>query len=274
MTQPELRRLSCQSIIVKNRLRRVLPERLDAMAESIRLKGGVQTPIECEDTPDGPRLVYGLHRLEATIHLQLPDVPALVYPEGYFGSEEDIREREITENIDRAELTALERAVFVSAWVDIYRARAGAKKPGPKKPVIEDEEELSAKFALNFTEAAQNTFGISRRAVFHARKIASIAKSLRDRIDAHPLATNQSALLLLADESADRQERVVQLILSGEATSVAEAIGIIDRQPKPASAAAWEKLSERFARLKDIERDRFFELHSEAIELWLAKRSR
>lgn len=267
----------CAEIIVGNRLRKVLPDRVATLQISFEEKGHL-TPIDLVEVEGGMRLIYGAHRLAARIASGADDIRAVLHPKGTFGSETEILLREIAENFDRFELTALERAANVAALRDIHLAENGPAKRGPKAKQSPDEamDEMSAKLALNFPEVVQRTLKLSRRDVFRALKVASIALELREQLAAHPIADNQSELLALAAETPARQAKMVALLVADQAkvTSVAEAIAIIDRLPPPVVLRPYERLSEGFSRLRIEERDRFFEIHSDDIDRWLAARGK
>lgn len=271
--KPVLDYIAPTSIIVRDRLRKVLPKRVEALRPEIRDQG-VQQPIEVVETAEGPRLIKGAHRLAAVLAETMPVLPALIYPEGSFGSEEEIRAREISENFFRFELNALEHAVAIAEWREVYEALNGKAKRGPKaKAAVTDAalNELSANFALNFTDVVQETLRLSRRAVYLALKVATIEADVRDRIADHRIAANQSELLALSAEPAARQGKIADQLLLG-CDSVFDAIAIIDSTPAPVVLAAWERMSEKFSRLGPNEQARFFALHEEPIRVWLASK--
>lgn len=265
--------LDPSTIIVRDRLRLVLPARVETLALEIRT-AGMQQPIEVVETPDGPRLIKGGHRVAAALMAGLSTVPALLYPEGTFGSEAEIRVREISENFVRFELNALEHANAIAEWREAHETLHGKPKRGRKAKdaaSIEVLDEMSAKFALNFPEVVQETLGLSRRAVFLALKIASIVPQVRALLAPHQVAGNQSELLAIAAEPAARQEAIAAQLLAG-AESVAAAIALIDNTTPPEPMARWEKLAESFSRLRPAEQERFFSLNQDAILAWVASR--
>lgn len=254
--------------------RRLDPAWVETLADLFSSQGQL-SPIELITAGDRYRLVFGGHRLAAARQLGWPKIGAVVKSHEDFASEAEIILAEITENLARRELSVLDRAVDIARWREIYEATQIIKKAGrPKKVSPDDAEEISAKFALNFSEAAQKTFDLSRRSVFNAVKIASIAAEVRDRIALHPIADNQSELLALAGELPGRQADIVALLMTepAQASTVAGAIAILDRAPEPAKPTAWQKLSETFSRMKERDQDRFFELHEAAIQRWLKGR--
>lgn len=252
--------------------RRLDPAWVETLSDLFASQGQL-SPIELIEREGRYRLVFGGHRLAAAKLIGWSAIRAVVKDAAAFATEAEITLREITENMARRQLSVLDRSVDIARWREIYEATHRVAKRG-RKSAIEAEDELSAKFALNFSEAAQRAFNLSRRSVFLACQIATIPSDLRDRIALHAIADNQSELLALAAEPADRQEQIVALLLAepAQAASVADAIAIIDRLPKPQPAQAWEKLSDTFSRLKQKDQDRFFELHASAIRRWLANR--
>lgn len=268
--------LDLAAIDAPGRLRKALPARVEALAEDIDQRG-LLTPIEVVGPLDGGsyRLIYGAHRLAAVRLLGWDSVPAIVHAPSAFADAAEERLRGIRENLMRFELNALERAVAIAAWRDIHEAangkvkRGGDRRKKPVEPLLDDQ---SAKLALCFSEAAQETFGLSARAIFRALKIATIPAEIRDRIADSALADNQSELLKLADQAPNRQAQIVGLLLAEPpaAASVDEAIAIIDKVPPKQAAERWLKVSDTFSRLKTADKYRFFESHRTVIEQWLS----
>ena len=85
----------------------------------------------------------------------------------------------------------------------------------------------------------------------------------------------QRELLLLADLTPVRQKAVVDLLTAepAEATSVTEALALLDHAPGAKPVPAYERLYDRFTRLKAPEKEAFFELNADAIDIWIAKRA-
>ena len=251
--------------------RRIDPTWVKTLAE-LMVSPADCAPIEVVARGERYDLVFGGHRLAAAQTKEWETIPAIVKAAGDFANEAAIILREITENLARRELSVLDRAIDIARWRDIYEATLYVKKAGrPKKA---EPEEITAKFAVNFSQAAQKTLGISERAIYLALKIATISAALRDQIALHAVADNESELLLLASQPADRQAQIVEMItrIALPAASVSDAIAILDRKPERQREAAWQKVAANFSRLKVSEQDRFFDLHEGAIQRWLANR--
>lgn len=240
---------------------------------------GQKTPIELVRDGQTLTLVAGAHRLEAMRRFGSKTIAAIVRDRSDFESEAQIALAEITENLARRELSVLDRAVDIARWRDIYEATNNVTGRGrPKKRGKVDEEtseEISRTFATNFPEKAQQVLGVARDSIFRALRIARIGADVRHRISLLPLADNQSELLALAAESPDRQAKIAEMLGAETplAGSVAEAIAILDRAPKPVKLERYQKLSNAFSALSVKQQDAFFELHADAIERWLKARS-
>ncbi|WP_164890690.1 ParB N-terminal domain-containing protein [Mesorhizobium sp. M7A.F.Ca.US.002.01.1.1] len=260
--------------------RRLDPAWVATIMADIHSGNGHMVPIEVvPEKTEGYeyRLIFGGHRLAAVAGLGLDEIEAFVKDPKHVATETQIRKREIAENLIRRQLSVLDRAKDIADWRDIYDAEHGTGKTGRKKSreIVEDDE-LSAKFALNFSEAAQAVLGISRRSVFHALKIATIPEPIRQDISLHAVANSQTDLLQLAAETPERQVAIARLLTMAAADApqtVSEAIAVIDRTSKPATAQKWEKVASEFSKLKESEQDRFFTLHEGAIQRWLKGRA-
>ncbi|MBZ9678934.1 ParB/RepB/Spo0J family partition protein [Mesorhizobium sp. ES1-1] len=263
--------------VPRNR-RRTDPAWVATLMADMQAGNGHMVPIEVvPETTEGYqyRLILGAHRLEAVAGLGHVDIDAFIRDPKEVANEAQMRKREIAENLIRRQLSVLDRSRDIADWRDIYDAENGTGKAGRRKAreVVEDDE-LSAKFALNFSEAAQSVLGISRRSVFHALKIATIPSAIRESISLHPVADSQADLLVLAAEPAERQAAIAKLLLAdpAEAFTVADAIALLDKVPAPIKEPTWQKVATAFSKMKEGDQDRFFALHEAAIQRWLKGR--
>lgn len=229
-------------------------------------------------------LVTGGHRYAAKVKAQHATIRAVVWQERDFAHRAQIKLVEIAENFMRRELSALDRAFDVAAWRDVYETLQGAVKRGGDRrsksksqveTLIGDEAMSVAAetFAATFTVAAQRALGLSRANVFRSLKIAGLGEAARHRISLLPIADIQSELLALVAEPAARQALIIDKLVDG-AASVADAVAIIDDLPPSLQLSAWEKMSERFSRMRAADQHQFFALHEEAILQWVAERKR
>ena len=253
--------------------RRLDPAWVETLSDMFASQGQM-VPIEVIATGVTFRLVFGGHRLAAAKLIGWTEIDAEVKSPADFANQAEITLREITENLARRDLSVLDRAVDITRWREAYDAAHTVSKGGRRRKDA-NPEELTAKFAVSFSVAAQKTFGLSERSIFNAIKVASIAADVREDIALHAVADNQSELLLLASETAERQLQIAALLTCdpAKAVSVADAIAIIDRTPKTPAEPGWQKVAKSFSGLKPVDQDRFFDLHEAAIRRWLKGRS-
>lgn len=264
------------AIDVRPGRRRIDPSWVKTLAELMKGSADCQ-PIEVVQRGERYDLVFGGHRLAAAQAKGWAEIPTIVKQPADFADEAEIVLREITENLARRELSALDRAVDVARWREVYEAAHGTVRKGRPAKLVQVapiSDEHAERFASSFSEAARRALGINRDIIKRALRIASIAEDLRTLIALHPIADNQSELLQLAAEPVERQREIVELLtrVALPAASVADAIAILDRTPERPREAAWKALSTKFSRLKEAEQDRFFALHEAAIRRWLAGR--
>lgn len=112
MQKPD--RLNPDTIKVENRARALNEDAVARLVGSIE-RIGLQTPISVRWAPEGDDeysaiLIAGAHRLEACKRLEMMFIPVMVHE----GSNDEARMWEISENLHRADLTALERSEHVA----------------------------------------------------------------------------------------------------------------------------------------------------------------
>lgn len=152
---------------------------------------GLQTPITVRDDGEWPVLVAGLHRLKAAEQLGWEKIEA-IYLEG---DERDARLWEISENLHRADLSAVERAEHITEWLQLTAtrddpaqgaARATARvgvdgvsgQPVPKLSVRGRAGEGRPESGI---AAASRELGIGRKTALRAVKIATLPQAVRDQ---------------------------------------------------------------------------------------------
>ena len=260
------------SITILPGRRRLDPAWVRTLADMMA-KEGQLSKIEVVGSVEASTLVFGGHRLAAAKELGWTRILAEVRTTPEIANETQRRLREIAENLVRRELSVLDKAVDMAAWRDIYEATHLLNKGGRKSKGV-DAEELSAKFCTSFSEAAQRTFGLSRRSIFYSIKIASIAEAVRYAIALHPVADNQSELLILAAEPPNRQTAIAGMLTAepAQAATVSQALALLDKAEPAAKEARWRKLASAFSSLKPAEQRQFLEAHEGAILAWVKER--
>lgn len=286
MPAPLVMQIDVRSIDIPGNHRKHSRADIEAMAEIIAARGQLQ-PIEIErrgDSSDRYRLIFGALRLQATILNGSTTITAIVRERDEFATEGARRLRSFTENMAHVRLGALDRAVAIADWCDIYRATQPRLKPGRKPATDElsltlrpnsDDADLmvaSENFTASFSDAAQAFLGISRAGVFRALKIASIPSPQRDRMTLHWLAQSEGELYKLATlKPTDRQVSVLDLILADKAGGVDEALDLLDGRTRNAPSK-WEVIHQTFSRLPTADQDHFFDLNEASIDRWQASR--
>ena len=261
--------IKIEDIDASERLRELRPDWVQTFAEQI--SAGEPLPaIEVAAKPDGKYLLLvGAHRLAAhakagrtIIDADISDIPAL--------DVDACRLREIKENLVRAELSVLDRAVSLAEWKRIYEAKNPLPKRG-RPAAGENADNLSGIFCSSFSKAAALALDVNERSIQRDIEIASIDAGVRHDIALLPIADNQAELLALSRESATRQRKIAKLLLDPESgvSTVADAVAEIDKTPAPARTATWEKLSNTFSKLQEAQQHAFFDAHRDAITAWL-----
>lgn len=278
-----LQMVAIELIDADDRLRLVDPSKAGALAEELQ-----REPLRSPVLVVGPgaegrfRLIFGGTRLEAHRINGATEILSRVLPEDGSLDENDFRLMEIAENVQRFELTVLDRSVSVAEWRRIHEVRHGKVKKGRPKgnsapsAQLSDAEldEASSVFSGTFSEGAQAAFGLAPRSIYEALKIATIDADVRRRIAFHRVANSKTELLQLAGEATDRQSEIARLLTDNQVLTVSEAIASIDHQPAPKRPAPVERVSSAFAALKQKDQFAFFDMHGAAIDQWLLTRNR
>ena len=268
----DLAHIALDLIDVRDRLRPVKGERVEVLAADIELQGLLQPIVVA---PDGDRfvLVAGAYRLAAATRLRLETIPARIV-EGRDDAE--LRFAEIMENVDRQELSKLERAEFLAeldaAW---KRMNPSARHGGDRRSAnVRAKREAEAKgsdqdeiFAL-CSDVAE-TVGISKRALQLSIEIATkLTAETKVRVRGTRFEDHQAELLSLAKLDAEMQAAVCELLFAdpAKAGSVAEAVLIARGQDRPAAGKNLiGRLNSNWDRLPRIERAAFLNARRDEI---------
>jgi ParB family chromosome partitioning protein len=159
---------------------------------------GLQTPITVRPYKVGVtwrvRLVTGVHRVEAAKVLGWEFIPALVME----GGERAARRWQIEENLNRADLIALDRAEAIADWVRLIetpRSVSGQNvHQSPGRPLGGIAEAARSLRVPGPTEEAR------RKVVERAIKVDRMSDEAKDMARALGLADKQSALIAIAKE--------------------------------------------------------------------------
>jgi ParB family chromosome partitioning protein len=256
--QHDVRPIPVALIEVADRMRPARAARIETLKQDIDCTG-LTHPILVVRQGQKYRLVAGLQRLEAVRALRWVEIPATVLPEDT--PDADLRFAEIMENIDREELTKLERAEHLAALKATWEAmnpaaRHGGDRRSARVRLVKDaenaEENQSAVFAL-CSDIAEHV-GLSRRTFFIAIEIVKgLSPATKERIRDTWIADHQAGLQALSKVAAGVQERACDALLSDppEAGSVADALLLAEGRALPKTddkhyqrvTATWSRMS-------------------------------
>jgi ParB/RepB/Spo0J family partition protein len=185
------------------RMRDLNHERVVAIAESLSEVGQmVPITVRRNSAATGYVLVAGRHRLEAARALGWTHIDCSLME----GNESDARLREIAENLHRSELSVLERANHVDAWLKLTEHEGPIsgldvqKSRGPGRP------EGGVALAARRLPIPGDTAEARRKSIERLLRIAGISPDAKNAAKEAGLSDNLSALLKIARaETPDAQ---------------------------------------------------------------------
>lgn len=204
---------------------------VDSLAESIK-DVGLLNPVTVNSRL---RLIAGGRRLAAVRSLGWKRIPATVVELADLKAEM----AEIDENLFRNDLTVLERGEHLKRRKQIYetlhpetrqgvagangKARKGAETPGKSKQTTR----------VSFAEDAAKKARVSERTIQREVQIAeSLGPEVKALIQDTPLADNANELLRLSRVEPKKQAAAVKAIVDGDATTVSQAVRVVERGEK------------------------------------------
>lgn len=223
---PTLRTVPLDRLSTDRRLRPATPMAVAAMARDIDGRG-LRQPVEVAPEGDGWRLVDGLHRVEAARSLGWTEIAASVVA----GTPAGLRRDEIMAALARAELTRLERCVFLRELRDLHRAEhPEARHGGDRRSHDVKGENQVATLATWYAEVAVR----SQRGARTIRREADIGARLTpesiERLRGSVIEDSLRDLDLLSKQGPARQAEIRALLTRAEAplSSVAEALAVLE----------------------------------------------
>lgn len=264
----EFQILALDDITVPERLRAVEEAHAQAIMLSIA-RHGLINPVSVRRTPNGQAkytLVSGAHRLKAVELLGNSTIDAIIVE----ADKVEAQLKEVAENLFRNELSAIDRAVFVGTYRDLWQQRNGAinpkggrpKKQGQVGPVSDPSplDLIEADAADGFNSHLAARLGVAASTIKRLNLIAQLPRPLREQLRGRPEADNQSFLLSLAKLDAARDGTLTRAIdlAKGDVKLALEAI--TPPKPKPSrDDAAFAKLVEAWGRTNQAVRLRFLD---------------
>lgn len=224
-------------IVVGPRLRPFTERAVAAIAPSIA-RDGVRQPIEVAKAGKRWKLVSGLHRLEASRLAGRETIPAVVVK----GNAAQLRRMELSENLTRNDLSALERCQFTAEMKRLFLAENPAAARGVAGGKARHNQQMpSVALAEWYGEIAAR----SERAIRTIKRQASIGETLdaaaADMLRGTDFEDNQAELEALSKRPPEQQRDIARLLKSwnsvGYTGGVREALAELTGQ----AAAAGER---------------------------------
>jgi ParB/RepB/Spo0J family partition protein len=240
----EVRRVRVADVAIPDRWRSINENALASLIDSMSMIG-LKMPITVRATSTGYRLVAGRHRLEVAKRLGWKWIVAIVTHAGKI----DRQLWHEVENLDRVDLTALERAEAVvrRAKLAVKKAARGANSGG-RQP---NDKGISK---------AAKALGTSRDDVSRSKKMAAISVEAKEAAVEAGLADNGAALLKVAKEATTKaQVRKVHELANPKRASKPD-LSVHERKQFKRlrrTFAAAVKFRQAWTRASKIVRDRF-----------------
>lgn len=242
----EIRTIPLDRVQDAKRLRPVDADWVALLADRIAADGLLQPIAVRAEQADGTfPLIAGGHRVAAAQLLGWDKVDAIVTEAT--GLQAELME--VDENLMRRELSALDRAVFLSRRKAIYEALNPTTKRGGSRASEQSDKLVSLPPAFR-SETAER-LGLDERSV---SRLIRRAELVRDNPDLHlalsrsPVADSGAELDRLLDHPADTRGRLIAALIREEkpARSVAGAIAEVVGPPATTKAA---EINAQFERL-------------------------
>jgi len=185
--------------------RPVQQDAADRLAQSMS-DIGLRTPITVRNVQGRIVLVAGAHRLAAAKKLGWSEIAC--YSAASM-TDDDARLWEISENLHRSELTALERDELFAEYVRLGDARA--KTAGATcTSSLPDGRKKGPQHMPSGINAAARELGIEGTAAKRAIKVASLSPEAKEAARELGLDDNRSALLKAASAAPDKQAEAIR----------------------------------------------------------------
>lgn len=240
---------------------------------------GLTNAITVRQYNDKILLVSGAHRLAAFKKLGRSTIPARV---SSAENDNDAKLEEVMENLGRNELNALDRCHHLYDLKTVYEKLHPETKHGGDRgnqytgaktgkrqtlPLDTEQPEL-----FGFSRHIAEKIGLSDRSI---RMAVAIWKGLsvvsRRRLENTWIATNQSNLKILSEQTPVNQDKILNLMLVEpvQANSVIDALTIIDNGRLPdGQEKRFQALSNKLSRLTDFEFDIVLKAQAERVIAW------
>lgn len=251
---------------------------VEALAQIIASQG-LTNAITVRQYNDKILLVSGAHRLAAFKKLGRSTIPARV---SSAENDNDAKLEEVMENLGRNELNALDRCHHLYDLKTVYEKLHPETKHGGDRgnqytgaktgkrqtlPLDTEQPEL-----FGFSRQIAEKIGLSDRSIRMAVAIwKGLSVASRRRLENTWIATNQSNLKILSEQTPVNQDKILNLMLVEpvQANSVIDALTIIDNGRLPdGQEKRFQALSNKLSRLTDFEFDIVLKAQAERVIAW------
>lgn len=259
------------TIAIEGRSRAVDPAWVDVLAQEFA-RGEMVNPITLWRGKDGPTLVAGAHRLAAHIQNEETHI-AVIWSKA--SSLAEAKVLEISENIVRHELTALDRAQHLFDLKEAYEALHPEVKHGAQggRGGQKNEGEI-----ISFSKDAAEKVGLTERAIQMAVAMwKGLSPKSKATIRGTWLADHQAGLMSLSKVGAKIQAKVLAMIFPPDgqqpkALNVADALYIIEHGRTLTSVEKrFAGLSKSIKALHDDELDALLTANEARIMAWVER---
>lgn len=235
--------LDPRDVVIGDRLRPIDTVYAGALGKSMRRDGQIH-PIEvCEIDGRWHLAGPGGHRLNGAVQEGISIEARVVSADPA-----SCRRREAAENVFRRANNPVERAAAIAELVRLHKLRAGIDpaKSGRsvsadvrwQKAVAVEAGDATATIAIAYGWSAEvaDQIGLSPRTVrddlmLYRRLAPSLVEMLRAA--RHPILSNGTQLRTLAKLDDAQQRRAVDLLVSGEAKAIGDAVKVVTNKPAP-----------------------------------------
>ena len=243
------------------------------IAESIAEQGLLNAITVC---PAGQKykLISGGHRLAAVALNETETITCNVREYG-INDDDYIRLEEITENVIRNKLNALDRARSLFELDAIYKKLYPELEKGGNKQTQLTDANRSALNALRLE--LMEKVDLSRRSFFIATAIwKGLSVASRARAYGTWLAAHRASLMILSGETHARQKKLLDILFpkSGEpkAKNMPDALTILDDGRLSTDVEKkFKSINNSLKSLSKDEEDVIFDANREAIMAWLSR---
>lgn len=251
---------------------------VEALAQIIESQG-LTNAITVRQYNDKILLVSGAHRLAAFKKLGRSTIPARV---SSAENDNDAKLEEVMENLGRNELNALDRCHHLYDLKTVYEKLHPETKHGGDRgnqytgaktgkrqtlPLDTEQPEL-----FGFSRHIAEKIGLSDRSIRMAVAIwKGLSVASRRRLENTWIATTQSNLKILSEQTPVNQDKILNLMLVEpvQANSVIDALTIIDNGRLPdGQEKRFQALSNKLSRLTDFEFDIVLKAQAERVIAW------